>query len=356
MRTNCVQRYASSRHVTFLDLATLLGLAALLCLAAPAPGNAQDGQRFLFIGDLPYSDEQNDRLNNVIAPAIMKGGFPFLVHYGDFKGGGVACSESVIRNAYAQITGLIAKGSDSTPPPPVFYTPGDNEWTDCDRQFKSGASYSELNRLDLLRRVFFFESPLNLPASWQYERQSLYPENAIWRFDGIQFATVHLVGTNNGRLEILLDDVALALAQVDARDQANRNWLNEIFRRALAFRNPADAVIIATQADVTDPDENTPCTPTNQLNCDAFADFRAQLIKHARSFKRPVLLVHGDTNPYCLDKGFGGSEVPNLWRLNAGGDYHQPIDATVVSVRLKGSDNTFTVRGLIDGEAPADGC
>jgi len=110
----------------------MLGLAALLCLAAPAPGNAQNEQRFLFIGDLPYSDEQNDRLNDIIAPAISKGEYPFLVHYGDFKGSGNSCSEALIRSAHKQITGLMASGSQTTSSPPVFYTPEDNEWTDCD--------------------------------------------------------------------------------------------------------------------------------------------------------------------------------------------------------------------------------
>lgn len=359
MRTTWVQTSASSCHATFLHLVTMLGLAALLCLAAPAPGNAQNEQRFLFIGDLPYSDEQNDRLNDIIAPAISKGGFPFLVHYGDFKGSGVSCSEALIRSAHKQITGLMANGSQTTSSAPVFYTPGDNEWTDCDRWFgdsDAGRPTSELGRLDLLRRVFFFENPVKLPDTWQNERQPLYPENALWRFGKVQFATVHLVGTNNGRLEILKDDVAMALAHVDARDQANRAWLNDIFWKASAFRNLADAVIITTQADVTNPDEYAPCTPTNRMNCDAFADFRSQLIKHAAAFNGPVLLVHGDTGPYCLDKNFGGSEASNIWRLNAGGDYHQPLDATVVTYRPRATNDPFSVRGLVEGERPAEHC
>ena len=338
---------------------TFACLVGLMYFTAPSPGIAQIEQHFLFIGDLPYSDAQSDRLNNVIAPAIRKGGFPFLVHYGDFKGGGVSCSEALIRSAHKQITGLMANGSETTSSAPVFYTPGDNEWTDCDRWFgdgDAGRPMSELNRLDLLRRVFFFDKPIKLSDTWQNERQPLYPENAVWRFGKVQFATVHLVGTNNGRLEILMDDVAMALAQVDARDQANRNWLNEIFWRASAFRNPADAVIITTQADVTNSNEHAPCTPTNRMNCDAFADFRSQLIKHAAAFKGPVLLVHGDTGPYCLDKTFGGSEAPNIWRLNAGGDYHQPLDATVVTYRPRVTSDPFSVRGLVEGERPAQRC
>ena len=229
----------------FIPTYMLSSLAAFLtCLAAAMPANAQDTQRFLFIGDLPYSDEQGDHLENIITKAIKKGNFPFLVHYGDFRGGGVACDETEFRESFRQITGLMTDGNDTSPPRPVFYTPGDNDWTDCDRRFKLGESKSELNQLDLLRRIFFLDTPLKLSDEWQYERQPLYPENALWRFGRVQFATLHLVGTNNGRVEILMDDVAMALAQVHARDQANRDWLNKIFEKAEMFSDPAEALII----------------------------------------------------------------------------------------------------------------
>ncbi len=335
-----------------------LVLAALFaCLVFAVPAKARDLQRFLFIGDLPYSNGQKDRLKTTIKEAIRKGGFPFLVHYGDFKGGGVACGDEVdIKDAFKQINDLIMDEDDTSPPRPVFYTPGDNEWTDCDRRFDKGEPKSELKQLDSLRQIFFSDAPLKLSDKWQYQHQPLYPENALWRFGGGQFATLHLVGTNNGRVNILMDDVAMALAQVDARDQANRAWLNKVFEKAEKFRNPAEAVIISTQADVTNPSEAAPCTPANPIYCDAYAGFRAQLIKHAAHFKKPVLLVHGDTTPYCLDKSFGDAIAPNLWRLNAGGDYHEPLDATVVTFHGGKMDPPFSAIGLVDGEKPTVGC
>ena len=119
---------------------------------------------------------------------------------------------------------------------------------------------------------------------------------------------------------------------------------------------PSDPVIIAAQADVTNPNETAPCTPANPMYCDAFAGFRAQLTKHAAEFDKPVLMVHGDTGAYCLDTGFGGAIAPNLWRLNAGGDYHQPLDATVVTFHPGEAGTPFSARGLIAGEEPAAGC
>ncbi len=133
--------------------------------------------------------------------------------------------------------------------------------------------------------------------------------------------TVHLVSTNNGRMDIQLDDIEAALALVEARDQANRVWMKESF--AAALKADAQAIVIVTQADVTSPDAEGPCTATNRMHCDAFQNFRENLQRNARKFakrgeaRRPVLLLHGDSNPFCMDKKFGGAQAPNLWRLNA---------------------------------------
>ncbi len=332
-----------------------LFLIALTLWVAPFSLAAQSSSEFLFLGDMPYTKSQTARLKEVIAPKIRDHGFPFVVHYGDFKKGSAACREEDFKRVYQEMTNLWVAWDSGSKPPPVFYTPGDNDWTDCDRPLKKGAEgkpQSELNRLDLLRRIFFWESSLDLNASWQYKRQKLYPENALWRSSQVQFGTVHVVGTNNGRLEILKDDIAMALAQIEARDQANRVWLKNIFRKARNFKDPANAVIITIQADVTAPDETASCTSSNAINCDAFAGFRAQLFKRAAAFKKPVLLVHGDTGAYCLDKSFGGPRALNLWRLNAGGDYHMPLDATVVTFNPDNLNAPFAAKGLVDGEMP----
>ncbi len=350
-----------ARKFAELLLAALIGLAA-------APADAAEKPKFLFIGDMPYYDKfmkdemklrQFPRLKDVIAPEIVKPkyGFSFLVHYGDFKGKGVPCSEEVFRDAYKKINGLLA-GSG-----PVFYTPGDNDWTDCDTpndlnpKRKMVKAYSELSRLDLLRQIFFIEKPIELPEKWQYQRQPGYPENARWRSDNVQFATLHIVGTNNGRIKIKLDDEAFARARVDARDQANLDWLEIVFAQARTENNTADAVIITIQADITKPEGKGACTDGNPGYCHAFDEFIAALISHAGSFKKPVLLVHGDERPYCLDKKFGGKSALNLWRLNAGGDYWYPLDATVVTFNVGDAADPFSANGLVDKtKEPEVGC
>ena len=48
----------------------------------------------------------------------------------------------------------------------------------------------------------------------------------------------------------------------------------------------------------------------------------------AAELGKPVLVAHGDTGRFCVDREFGGRRAPNLWRLNNGGDY--VMDAAIV--------------------------
>ncbi len=325
-------------------------IAIFMVATALVMAENQTSMSFIAIGDTPYSEKENTRIKTEIAKAIKEKNPPFVVHYGDFKGGGETCTEELLTERRNDIYGLL--------PGKVFYTPGDNEWTDCDRSFLK-PPVSELGKLDFLRQLFF-EKPMDLPESWHYARQANFPENARWMKDGVFFMTVHLVSTNNGRIDILKDDIEAALALVDARDQANRVWMEETF--SVALRTGAKAMVIVTQADVTSPDGGGPCTATNRMNCDAFQSFRSNLQLNAGGFAKrgeslkPVLLLHGDTNPYCMDKKFGGKRAPNLWRLNAWGDFKDPADATVVTVQPDDQQTPFKAETLLGHEIPADGC
>ena len=330
----------------------LISLALIVMFPViPAVADSEPNFSFIAIGDTPYSSEENELIKSTIIPAIEQANPPFLVHYGDLKGSKETCSEALLRERRNDIYDMLPSG-------PIFYTPGDNEWVDCDRS-NLKPPVSELSMLDLVRRVFFSE-PIDLPVSWSYASQPNFPENARWTYNDVLFATVHLTSTNNGRQEILLDDIEEALALVEARDQADRVWLNQAFKQAL--KTKARAVVIITQADVTQAGGGGACTAFNRINCDAFASFRAHLIRAARKFadlnepRRPVLLIHGDTNPYCWDKDFGGKLAPNLWRLNAWGDYRSPADATEIIVQLDNSQEPFKARSLMHGLEPDSYC
>ena len=96
-------------------------------------------------GDVPYSPIQATvGVPNLIAD-MNKQDLAFTAHNGDLKAGsGSPCDDALYTQALGYFNSLRA---------PAVFTPGDNDWTDCDRPANGG--YSSLERLDHERRVFF---------------------------------------------------------------------------------------------------------------------------------------------------------------------------------------------------------
>ncbi|MAL79473.1 MAG: hypothetical protein CMN55_10225 [Sneathiella sp.] len=329
----------NSRHI--IVAITLLSLLSLIIPTAPA--RSSERFSFLAISDVPYSAEESRTLTQRAYPAIRASPLPFVLFLGDFKDAKSTCTDDLLTERRDQIMGLH--------PGRVFYTPGDNDWTDCDRR-AIPEPMSELDRLDVLRRLFY-AAPMPLPPEWRFSQQPLFPENMRWLYNNVLFATLHLVSTNNGREEILLDNVAFALTLTEARDEANLLWLDAAFTEA--GRIDAAAVVIATQADITQRKYQTPCTSKERQKCDAFASINLRLRYLAARYAKPVLLIHGDTNPYCLDKGFGDAAAPRLWRLNSTGDYSF-VDAAKITVDIPDSTAPFTVTSLTEKVVPQSEC
>lgn len=332
----------------------ILAAGALLALAS-APYTASplraESLRFAAYGDMPYNAAEQALLSGPAAERIRSDArIGFVISLGDLGRPEDACSDQW----QEQQRQLWQSGFGK----PVFHTPGDNDWTDCDRATLPAPS-SELARLDALRRIHF-SSPPQLDPEWQYRAQPGQPENAMWRQGGARFATLHVVGTMNGRTEVLLDDRQLAAGLADSRDTANRAWLAETFRTARA--EGSRAVVIAMQADVFDPrsaDLKKPA-PANALErcfaSSAFAWMCQALVAEAAGFDVPVLLVHGDTSQACIEPIVAGSGSPVFWRLNAWGDFVKPAELTIIDVDAADRDRPFRISGLDSGSAMPPRC
>ena len=93
-------------------------------------------------GDLPYNDVQKTvGVPNLIADMNSQR-LAFTVHDGDLKAGSGPCTDSLYTDALARFNSLEA---------PAMFTPGDNDWTDCDRT----PGTSSLERLQFEREVLF---------------------------------------------------------------------------------------------------------------------------------------------------------------------------------------------------------
>ncbi len=310
-------------------------------------GVSSDKTTFIVYGDIPYmittADGRSDEeiLYQDILPAMQqRNDVPFVIHVGDLSRPEYACDDQFLYQVKDFWENDIQK--------PVFYTPGDNDWTDCDRS-KLANPQSELERLAAVREIFFSE-PKNLSPEWQYEQSSYLPEDELWVYDGVLFVTDHMVSTDNGREEILKDKPGEVLYLVDERDYYNEKWLDHAFD--LAKDSNIEAVVIASQLDPFGPEDGRNDAFTRCLKNPAYGRFCYQIQNLADELGKPVLYVHGDTNAYCYDKPF---LADNIWRLNAPGDFKY-IDASLISYDHSNPDQPFEVTGLLSGEVPPQLC
>lgn len=339
--------------ISTATLTVLLTLATAPALSEPDQPINLSGRAagstltFIAIGDMPYSAEEEAALNGPIYEAIQLSDASLILHHGDLKSGGDSCSPSFFRIRYTQLMNLL--------PGRTTYTPGDNEWTDCDRASLT-TPVSELDMLNDIRSVIGEQQP-TYPTDWNLTSQPGYPENHQWQIAGVQFVSLHIVGTNNGRIQIKQSDPDETLKAVQQRDRADLAWLTQAFENAQA--TDANALVISHHADITDVKyKNVRCTDDIPQKCDAFLDYRQLLTGLAEEFKtqsgelKPVLIVHGDTHEYCIAQDMGSE---NIWRLNAWGDFKVPADATRIEMDSRNKERPFEVQTLLHNFEPV-GC
>jgi Ca2+-binding RTX toxin-like protein len=249
---------------------------------------------FAVMGDVPYNEKQALAAQNLLRETNGEQ-LAFSVHVGDFKSGDAPCSDDV----YYAAAELLNESTH-----PLVYTPGDNEWTDCHR-----TGFDPLERLGFLRSVLFSSgAPLGDPELELTSQSIEYPENVRWRYGGIMFLTLHVVGDNNN-----LGNTPEGDSEFAARSAANLEWLQEGFDLAAAENSLAIVVFMHGN-------------PGFELRGEHRTGFNAVLdaLEHnTLVFKNPVVLVHGDTHYFRIDKPMVASmtdkRVENFSRVESFG-------------------------------------
>lgn len=280
--------------------------AGLVSACVPAPRSTapqSGGFDFAVVGDTPYSSA-HERLFPHLTREIGEADLAFVVHIGDVKGSGAPCSDSLVA---ARIAALDGFGH------PLVYVPGDNEWTDCHRS--PPGVYAPLERLAFLRRQAYPGPGMSRgtpPMDVETQATAGFPEHQRWSHGGVVFSTLHVVGSLNGRVGFPTrtpeDDL-----EVDRRVQASVAWLREAF--AQAHGAGAVAVVVAIQANPWD-------VPPGFAGRTGFEEVLTTLREEAESYAGQVLLIHGDTHTFRVDRPFWSETdpaVPNLMRLETYG-------------------------------------
>jgi hypothetical protein len=297
------------RVLMVLALALVVGFASTAAFAETKKrGPVNKPFDVGLIGDFPYAPEQQQEADNLLEE-LNGEQLAFITHDGDIKSGSTACTNDVYRREYRRF-----ESSKN----PFVYTPGDNEWTDCHREPNPTLAEADpLNRLDLLRRTFYADDDSLGREEIPLRRQSGdYPENARWRYGDVAFATMHVVGSNNNRPTTLTDGTVVGNeAEYEARNAANLKWLKGTFR--FAERRDSEAVMLVIQANIFEEDTATPS---------GFAEFKETLRRETIAFEKPVVLVHGDSHYFRIDKplyaeeGSEDNRVLNFTRVETFGD------------------------------------
>lgn len=272
------------------------------------------------IGDQQYSPEEEARFPDVLR-AMDREPLAFVVHDGDFKGGS-PCTDDLFRSRLALF---------DTSAHPFVFTPGDNDWADCHRD--DNGRFDPLERLALLRRLFYATPAVSLgrrkmalTSQVTSRGFELYRENALWTMGEVVFATMHIIGSANGTGRTAASD-----GEAAERTRAALAWIRTAF--AVATTGQFKAVMLIMQAN-----------PRFDLPVDApghapFAELTRLLEQQTRAFAGEVVLVHGDTHYFRIDKPLpmparvrssGAPSLANFTRVETFG----PPDLHWIGVRV----------------------
>jgi len=207
---------------------------------------------------------------------------------------------------------------------PLVYTPGDNEWSDCQKSKQGGgvknsageyvayAAGHPVANLALVRAMFFSEPGETLGREKHVTSQAQafdpahpsdaeYVENVMFEQSQVMFVTVNIPGGSNND-----DDQwntgafgtvrsAPQIQEVAQRTAADLRWLDAAFARAQARGDKA--VVIMEQADMWDLDGTGP----SLAHIANYEPFIAKIAALTKSFGKPVLLLDGDSHHYRSD-------------------------------------------------------
>ena len=238
---------------------------------------------FGLIGDIPYFEGEADSLKNMINEMNL---YPlaFVIHVGDFKKEKEPCTDKL----YHSRKKLFEMSRH-----PLIYTPGDNDWADCQHdssvsRTRNNPEFYPINRLMLIRSLFFKGNPFHqdqLKISRQSENPAYFDflENLKWTYNKILFATFNMPGDAKGKHD-------LTGKYHVKRIKAALQWVDGSFNLAGKLNSPG--IVLITHANPW----------ISKKEAHGYLELIRALKKNTIKFDKPVLFIHGDSHKFRVDK------------------------------------------------------
>jgi len=300
-------------------------MSIVVAFAAISSASAQAETKFTFglWGDMPYAKAKDQDKMPALIDSINATDIAFSIYDGDIKDGSSKCTDDIYADA-AKMFNSLKK--------PTVYVPGDNEWTDCHRTNNGG--FDPLERLSFIRKTMFGKSEsfgqTTMPLEHQGQTGEKFVENTRFEKEGIVFLGINMPGSNNNKV---LDDkectnksartpdmCAVGNKEYEERDAANISYLKDTFK--LARDKSAPGLVIVWQGDPGfDLPETEDLNERDNPSYSGYTNFLNALVAETETYKGQVLIVHGDTHFFKLDKPlYSPTKVlPNLTRLQTFG-------------------------------------
>ncbi len=281
----------------------LLACSAFLLSGCVTTPRANDSRPFDFalIGDVPYTEAQVTNLFPNMIREINEADVEFVAHNGDIKSGATPCDDAVFYDRLRDF---------QTFRHPLIYLFGDNEWTDCARETNG---FDPVGRLQRLREIFTVgdhslgQPKLPLARQSHDPRFEKFRENVRWEMGNVMFVGLNMPGSGNNFAN---------QKEFRERNAANNAWLTESF--AFAKIQNRQALMLIIQANPF-PQAGT----TNPVHA-GFRETLGVLEKETIAFERPVVLVHGDSHHFRIDKPLYGKKsrrrIENFTRVETFGN------------------------------------
>jgi hypothetical protein len=297
--------------VTAIGVATA---AAVFAIALPAsagngtPLNTGSANTLTLAvyGDAPYGTSNSDTAELNATPAFIDSvnhdpHVSLVVHVGDIHSGSQRCTQAYDQSVFDLWTAYKD---------PLVYTPGDNEWTDCQKKKELGgdpslsyAGADPIANLALVRSMFFPRVGYTLggrakqvvsQAQIGTGTDAQYVENVMWEQSKTLFVAVNIPGGSNNDNDNWFGNprTQAQTDEINQRTQADLDWLDTAFAQAQA--DDANSIVIFEQADMWDVTD----TAAHQS---AFEPLIQSIADHTSAFAKPVLLFNGDAHVYRSD-------------------------------------------------------
>jgi hypothetical protein len=234
--------------------------------------------------------------------------------------------------------------------------PGDNDWTDCHRASNGG--FDPIERLQHERALFASTDRTLGGRTLRLTRQTPdYPENWRFAFGPVTYVGLNVQGSNDNfphrgvdgepidrgaTIEAQDAEIAREDAEHTAREQANLVWLRDAFAAAKAAH--ARAVMVVWQAD---PNFNNEQKLADPRSYDGYTAILGELRAQTLAFPGQVVLVHGDSHYFKVDKPLlspSGKVLANFTRVETFGSANTHWVSADVDLR---DPNVFTFRPQI---------